>query len=33
MRLELSKEIAGSMTDAELHVIDHCGHLTTMERP
>jgi pimeloyl-ACP methyl ester carboxylesterase len=31
--LELAKEIAGSIPGATLHVIDHCGHMTTMERP
>ena len=30
---ELSEEIAESVPDAKLHVIDDCGHLTTMERP
>ena len=31
--IELSEEIAESVPDAMLHVIDDCGHLTTMERP
>jgi len=31
--LELSEEIAGSIPGARLHVIDHCGHLTTLEHP
>jgi pimeloyl-ACP methyl ester carboxylesterase len=32
-RPELSEEIAEGVPDAKLHVIDNCGHLTTMERP
>ncbi len=31
--LELSQEIARAVLDATLHVIENCGHLTTMERP
>jgi len=31
--INLSEEIAGLIPGAELVLIDHCGHLATMERP
>ena len=31
--LELHEEIAALIPDAELAVIDHCGHLSTIEQP
>jgi pimeloyl-ACP methyl ester carboxylesterase len=27
------QEMASKIADAEFHIIDHCGHLPTMERP
>ena len=31
--LECSREIASLVPQAELHVIEECGHMLTMERP